>query len=70
MPFGLTNAPALFQALINNTLRPCLDRFVCAYLDDIVIYSRTLKEHILNVQEISRQLQFWGLFVPKKMRIP
>ena len=49
MFFGLTNALALFQALINNTLRPCLDRFVCAHLNDIMIYSRTLKEHILNV---------------------
>ena len=50
MPFGLTNAPALFQVLINDTLRPCLDRFACAYLDDIVVYSRTLREHILHVQ--------------------
>ena len=49
MPFELTNAPALFQALINDMLRPCLDHFACPYLDDIVIYSRTLKEHILNV---------------------
>ena len=66
MPFGLTNTPALFQVLINNTLHPCLDHFAYAYLDDIVIYSRTLKEHILNVREVLRQLQSRKLFVQKE----
>ena len=66
MLFGLTNAPALFQALINDTLCPCLDRFACAYLDDIVVYSRTLREHILHVQEILKQLQACRLFVQKE----
>ena len=66
MPFGLTNAPALFQALINDTLRLCLNRFACAYLDDIVVYSRTLKKHIQNVQEILKQLQARRLYVQKE----
>ena len=66
MPFGLTNAPASFQALINNTLRPCLDRFGCAYLNNIIIYSKTLCEHRLHVQEILKHLQSRGLFVQKK----
>ena len=66
MPFGLTNAPALFQTLINDTLLPCLDHFACAYLDDIVVYSRTLCEHILHVQAILKQLQACSLFVQKE----
>ena len=63
MPFGLTNAPTLFQALINDTLRPCLDRFACAYLNNIVIYSKTFCENKLHVQEVLKQLQLRGQFV-------
>ncbi|KAG0152773.1 hypothetical protein PDIDSM_2578 [Penicillium digitatum] len=46
MPFGLTGAPASFQRFINDTLREYLDCFCTAYLDDILIYSRTRAEHI------------------------
>lgn len=52
MPFGLTNAPATCQALINNVLRAHLDRTVVAYLDDILVYSRTLEEHKIHVKEV------------------
>jgi hypothetical protein len=47
MPFGLTNAPASFQELINNTLREYLDDFALAYLDDVLIFSKTLEEPAL-----------------------
>jgi hypothetical protein len=43
---GLINAPVSFQALINDILRPYLDIFVLAYLDNILIYSKTYKEHV------------------------
>ena len=46
MPFGLTNAPATFQAYINETLSEYLDRFCSAFLDDTIVYSETLEEHM------------------------
>ena len=52
MPFGLKNAPATCQELINNVLRTHLDDTVVAYLDDILVYSKTLEEHIRHVTEV------------------
>jgi hypothetical protein len=52
MPFGLTNAPADFQRFINDGLTTFLDRFVTAYLDDILIYSDTLEEHRVHVRQV------------------
>ena len=63
MPFGLTNAPAVFQALINDVLRDMLDDFVVVYLDDILIFSRTLKEHVQHVRRVLERLLHNRLFV-------
>ena len=52
MPFGLTNAPATFQSFINSVLRPYLEKSVILYLDDILIYSKNLDEHIKHVKEV------------------
>ena len=59
MPFGLTNAHSSFQHFINNTIQDFLDVFCTAFLDDILIYSSTLKEnkeHVRLVLNDSRQL--------------
>ena len=61
MLFGLTNAPATFQSLINSVLREYLDIFVVAYLDDILIYSKTEKEHEQHVKTVLKALQEYGL---------
>ncbi|GJP77650.1 hypothetical protein CLOP_g8005 [Closterium sp. NIES-67] len=62
MPFGLTNAPAMFQAEMNYILRPLLDECMVVYLDDILIYSRDMKqhvEHLRHVFEILRRERFY-----------
>ena len=61
MPFGLTNTPATFQNFINDVLRPFLDLFVTAYLDDILIFSENFEDHKRHVREVLRALQNNGL---------
>lgn len=56
MPFGLTNAPATFQRYINSVLSGYIFDFVVAYLDDILIYSKTLEEHVQHVKKVLRRL--------------
>ena len=63
MPFGLTNAPAVFQALVNDVLRDMLNKFVFVYLDDILIFSKTLSEHTHHVQQVLRRLLENSLYV-------
>src|SRR3954447_5775091 len=61
MPFGLTNAPADFQRYINNALRPFLDHFCTAYLDDVLVFSNTLSEHKRHVRQVLEALEAFGL---------
>jgi len=57
MPFGLTNAPSVFQRFINHVLRDFLDKFVVVYLDDILIYSKSLEEHVKHVSSVLEKLK-------------
>ncbi|GJY00987.1 putative reverse transcriptase domain-containing protein [Tanacetum coccineum] len=45
MPFGLTNASAIFMDLMNRVCRPMLDKSVIVFIDDILVYSKSKKEH-------------------------
>ncbi|KAK3517148.1 hypothetical protein QTP86_003930, partial [Hemibagrus guttatus] len=63
MPFGLTNAPAVFQALINEVFRDLLGRSVIAYIDDILVYSASMEEHVIQVREVLARLQQHHLYV-------
>ena len=60
IPFGLAQAPAYFQQLISMVLQDCRD-FVMAYLDDIIIFSRTPEEHLKHIEIIFQKLKVAGL---------
>lgn len=63
MPFGLTNAPAQFQAYINQALIGLVDVTCIVYLDDILIFSKTEKEHVEHVKEVLARLREAKLYV-------
>ena len=63
MPFGLTNAPATFQAHINESLKGLLDETCVAFMDDIMIYSRSVEEHTTHVRQVLERLRENGLYV-------
>ncbi|KAK3506816.1 hypothetical protein QTP70_029068, partial [Hemibagrus guttatus] len=63
MPFGLTNGPAVFQALINGVFQDLLGRSVIAYIDDILVYSTSMEDHVRQVREVLARLQRHHLYV-------
>jgi hypothetical protein len=65
MPFGLTNAPATFQALMNEVLRPFLQRFVLVFFDDILVYSSSWAEHLRHLHLVFTKLQEQNLVVKR-----
>lgn len=57
MPFGLKNAPATFQRMINHVLRDYINKTCVVYLDDILIFSTSLQEHVSSINEILAELR-------------
>jgi hypothetical protein len=65
MPMGLTNAPATFMQLMNDTFRDLLPSCVIVYLDDILIYSRTLEEHERHVSTVFERMRRERLYAKR-----
>ena len=54
IPFGLAQAPAYFQELMTGILKDF--NFAIAYLDDIIIFSKTVEEHLSHIKEVFEKL--------------
>ena len=65
MSFGLTNAPTAFMSLMNRIFKPYLDLFVIVIIDDILVYSKSKKEHeehLRMVLEMLREKKLYAKF--------
>jgi hypothetical protein len=67
MSFGLTNAPSTFMRLMNHALCAFLDRFVVVYFDDILVYSKSLDEHIEHLHCVLAVLRKEKLYANLKI---
>jgi len=63
MPFGLSNTLSTFTRLMIDVLRPFLGRFVVVYFDDILVYSKSQKDHLHHLKEVFKVLRAQKLFV-------
>lgn len=57
MPFGLKNAPSTFQRAMEKILRGLINEICVVYMDDIIIFSTSLQEHISNIEKVFQRLR-------------
>ena len=62
MSFRLTNAPATFMDLMNRVFRPFIDQFVVVFIDDILVYSKSMKEHVYHLRIVLQTLREHQLY--------
>ena len=62
MSFGLTNAPTAFMDLMNRVFRPYVDQFVVVFIDDILVYSKSMEEHVYHLRTVLQTLREHQLY--------
>jgi len=65
MPLGLKNAPALFQRKMQNIFNEN-QAFILVYVDDLLVFSKSYKEHIAHLEVFFRKVEQNGLILSKK----
>lgn len=67
MPFGLKNAPIIFQRVISNLLQKYgLNKFAIGYIDDIIIFSKSRKEHLEHLAQLMEMVEKEDIRLKKK----
>jgi hypothetical protein len=61
MPFGLCNAPATFERLMELVLKGYLWKRCMVYIDDVVVYGRSFRETLTNLQMVLERIRLAGL---------
>lgn len=61
MPFGLKNAPSTFQRTMDNVLRGLQGKICLVYMDDIIIYSTSLQEHLDSLKQVFDRLNSYNM---------
>ena len=65
MPFGLQGAPATFQRMVDRLLDGIHD-FSSAYIDDVIVFSRSWKDHLSHIEQVLQRIQDAGLTLCRK----
>ena len=66
MPFGLGNASSTFQRLMQQVFHEDILQVLLAYLDHIIVFSKTVKEHIIRLENVFQKLRQYGLKIELK----
>ncbi|KAL1110617.1 hypothetical protein AAG570_008145 [Ranatra chinensis] len=61
MPFGLKNVPITFQRMIDDFLLGLDESFIQAYMDDLIIFSKSAKDHERHLIKVKSRLEEFGL---------
>ena len=62
MPFGLTNSPVAFMDLLHMVFQPYLDQFVVVFIDEILVYSKSVDEHEGHLRIVLQTLRDHQLY--------